>query len=179
MLFTRAHDTQQGDITCIKPLRNSNLFISRANQADDVDAASDFSASMKLWDLRNSREPVLVWKDASLCNFNQATNVTLSPNERIVLTGSSVYQDDQQEALLNCFDTLSGEVVCKEPVFDPGQSITVVNWCQATNQIFCGSSEGQLKVLYCEQKSKNGILDCLQRQPKQKQIEAFSSYNDE
>ena len=95
------------------------MFITRANQADDQQP-TPLQASMKLWDLRNSSQPIHVWNDASLCNFNQNTNVTLSPNERIVLTGSSVIKDGHQEALLHCYDTTLGGLICKEPVFDPG-----------------------------------------------------------
>lgn len=80
---------------------------------------TDSSASMKLWDIRKPNiGPLIAWKDASLCNFNQPTNVALSSNERIVLTGSSVRKGLGHFAVLNGFDTLTGDRVLREAVLD-------------------------------------------------------------
>ena len=79
---------------------------------------SDLQASLKLWDVRMFGDaavaPVLAWKDASLFNYNQQTNVALSSNERIVLTGSSVRKGRGEKAPLIGFDTTTGDSVCLE-----------------------------------------------------------------
>ena len=44
--------------------------------------------TMKLWDIRNAKEPVKVWRD--LTNLNAKTGVCISPDESLILTGTSV-----------------------------------------------------------------------------------------
>lgn len=44
--------------------------------------------TMKLWDMRNAKEPVNVWRD--LTNLNAKTGVCISPDETLILTGTSV-----------------------------------------------------------------------------------------
>lgn len=44
--------------------------------------------TMKLWDIRNAKEPVNVWRD--LTNLNAKTGVCISPDETLILTGTSV-----------------------------------------------------------------------------------------
>ena len=43
---------------------------------------------MKLWDIRNVSSPVFEWKD--LINLSSKTNICISPDERLVMTGTSV-----------------------------------------------------------------------------------------
>jgi len=128
----------------------------------------DLRASLKMWDIRKATTPVQAWKDASLCNFNQATNIAVSPNERIVLTGSSVRKGLGHYSLLNGFDTLTGDLVCKEAVLEKDQSLSVVNWCNASNQIYLGTSSGEIKVLYDAGKSRGGIMKCISKQARTK-----------
>jgi hypothetical protein len=68
----------------------------------------EYSASLKLWDIRNTSKPVWGWKNAGLVNLNPQCNVALSSNERVVLTGSSVRKGLGHYALLMGFDTLTG-----------------------------------------------------------------------
>lgn len=44
--------------------------------------------TMKLWDIRNAKEPVNVWRD--LTNLNSKTGICISPDETLILTGTSV-----------------------------------------------------------------------------------------
>ena len=44
--------------------------------------------TMKLWDIRNTKFPIFEWKD--LTNLSSKTNVCISPDEKLVLTGTSV-----------------------------------------------------------------------------------------
>jgi hypothetical protein len=79
------------EVTCVLGFRDSRRLVSRA--MDD---------SMKIWDLRRPPttgtntsgkcdEALLQWDDQDgLFNMNSRTGVTLSPNEKIVLTGTSV-----------------------------------------------------------------------------------------
>lgn len=44
--------------------------------------------TMKLWDIRNTKYPAQEWKD--LTNLSSKTNICISPDEKLVLTGTSV-----------------------------------------------------------------------------------------
>lgn len=44
--------------------------------------------TMKFWDWRFPNEPIYEWND--LMNYTIKTNVTLSPDEKIIITGDSV-----------------------------------------------------------------------------------------
>lgn len=44
--------------------------------------------TMKLWDIRNIKYPVFEWEN--LLNMSDRTSVCISPNEKFVLTGTSV-----------------------------------------------------------------------------------------
>ena len=61
---------------------------------------------MKLWDLRNTKDPVRVWND--LTNLNAQTGVCISPDETLILTGTSVRKGFAYGMLL-AFDATSGE----------------------------------------------------------------------
>ena len=91
---------------------------------DNKEMVSDYQASLKLWDIRNTQQPTKAWKDASLCNLGGDTNVSLSANERILLTGSSVRKGRGQYALLHAYDTLTGDNLCKEAVLPADESMT-------------------------------------------------------
>lgn len=44
--------------------------------------------TMKFWDWRFPNEPIYVWND--LLDYTIKTNVTLSPDEKTIITGDSV-----------------------------------------------------------------------------------------
>lgn len=58
ILIQKAHDPNQGDITCLKPLRTNgpNQFLTRSIQTENQVMESDQAASMKLWDLRMNKD---------------------------------------------------------------------------------------------------------------------------
>jgi WD repeat-containing protein 70 len=62
--------------------------------------------TMKLWDLRNTKKPLRVWKD--LTNLNAKTTVCISPDESLILTGTSVRKGFAYGMLL-AYDPLSGD----------------------------------------------------------------------
>ena len=62
--------------------------------------------SMKLWDIRNTKFPIHDWKD--LTNLSAKTNITLSPDEKLILTGTSV-KKGTGFGFLKAFDVGTGE----------------------------------------------------------------------
>lgn len=118
-----------------------NQFLSRSLQYDNKMLETDSAASFKLWDLRMAKggetaklmgqsEPrcVWAWKDASLFNMCRQQNIALSANERVAVTGTSVRKGSGQHARLMGYDTLTGELLCSEPILPKDQSINQVVW---------------------------------------------------
>ena len=56
------------DITCIKCLRDPNLFVTRSMKGKSQPDLSDLEASLKLWDIRKTKDPIFAWKEGSLVN---------------------------------------------------------------------------------------------------------------
>lgn len=63
---------------------------------------------MKVWDIRNTKHPVLEWSE--LMNLSSKTNVTFSPDEKMILTGTSVRKGFAYGMLMG-FDTLTGQTL--------------------------------------------------------------------
>ena len=51
-------------------------------------ASRSMDDSLKLWDIRNMSKSVYEWFD--LVNLCSKTNIALSPNEKVIITGTSV-----------------------------------------------------------------------------------------
>ena len=68
---------------------------------------------MKLWDIRNTKYPFQEWKD--LINLSSKTNLTISPDERLVLTGTSVRKGFGFGLVVSA-DVLTGEIVNQMPI---------------------------------------------------------------
>ena len=51
-------------------------------------ASRSMDDTMKLWDIRKQGESIYVWDD--LVNLSSKTGVAVSPNEKILITGTSV-----------------------------------------------------------------------------------------
>ena len=78
---------------------------------------------MKLWDIRNNKEPIREWKD--LTNLNAKTGVCISPDESIILTGTSV-RKGFAFGLLMGFDAVTGDKICATPI--SRDSVICVEW---------------------------------------------------
>merc|ERR1719265_2741230 len=65
------------DISSFQMFRDSFRFASRA--MDDT---------LKMWDIRRPDKPIHAWED--LVNFSPKTGIAISPNEKVLVTGTSV-----------------------------------------------------------------------------------------
>ena len=70
--------------------------------------------TLKLWDIRNSSKPVFVWEDLS--SVSGSTSVALSPNEKVIVTGTASSRRGQDVGRLVGFNTLEGGKVCDEGI---------------------------------------------------------------
>ena len=64
--------------------------------------------TMKIWDISNPKQPIQEWKD--LTNLSSKTNICISPNEKLVLTGTSV-RKGFGHGMIMAYDVQTGNLV--------------------------------------------------------------------
>lgn len=91
--------------------------------------------TMKIWDIRQTKKPLNVWYN--LMNYSPGAKVCLSPDEKYIVTGTSVRKnaDDEQCSLL-FYDSLTYEQAAEIKMGN--FSITDINWHPILNQLFIG-----------------------------------------
>lgn len=115
--------------------------------------------TMKIWDVRNFKRPLNVWDD--LTNNDIHTQVSLSPDERYILTGTSILSS-KDNGLVLLYDSTTFEKVGQLTISQA--SVIRVVWHSVLNQIFVGSSDQNLHVLCDPKKSQKGALLCINKQ---------------
>ena len=125
--------------------------------------------TMKMWDLRRPGTAVYTWPD--LINLSAKTGITLSPDEKTLLTGTSV-RSGVAHAFITGFSTVDGSKICETAV--GRTSVIALEWHHTLNQIFVGSADANITVLYDPDMSQAGIMRCITRQEKRQRAE--SSY---
>lgn len=128
--------------------------------------------SLKLWDIRMHSKPVFEWHD--LVNLSAKTNISISPDGKVIITGTSVRKNYGQ-SMLKGYSVASGETVCEVPM----GTVSAIHsyWHSALNQIFVGMADGKIQVLYDPSLSKGGVLKCISKQEKRKIAEANSTFS--
>ena len=144
--FTDAH-APGCEITDIQMFRDSLRFASRS--MDDT---------MKMWDIRKTSEAVFTWED--LVNLSSKTAITIAPNEKLLLTGTSVRQGYGHGFIVG-FSTMSGKKVSETAISKT--SVIALNWHHQLNQIFVGSADAKITVLYDPDLSQNGVMRSITR----------------
>ncbi|GBG79575.1 hypothetical protein CBR_g29722 [Chara braunii] len=163
---------QGDDISGVCFSADGNMLLSRAT--DDT---------LKAWDLRRFNSPLKVFDD--LPNRYAQTNVSFSPDERLILTGTSSVKgrdlgDQAAErsgrgGYVAAFDKDRLELVRKIGV-SGDSSVVRVAWHPRLNQIFVGAGskkQGGTHVLYDPTQSERGALVCVARAPRKKSAEDF------
>ncbi|CDW85197.1 wd repeat-containing protein 70 [Stylonychia lemnae] len=158
--FTQAH-TQGSEVSCVKFFKDDKRLVTRA--MDDT---------LKLWDIRNTKHPFQEWKD--LINLSSKTNVSISPDERLVLTGTSVRKGFGYGLLVAC-DVQTGEIVNQSAIAQ--ESVIQVFWHPSINQIVVGSADSNIRVLYDPKLSERGITTSLVKLEKRKPIDGITIFN--
>lgn len=156
--FADAH-RPGGEITAIQMFRDSYRFATRS--MDDT---------MKMWDIRKPTEAVFTWEE--LVNLSSKTAITISPNEKMLLTGTSVRQG-YGFGFITGFSTVNGEKLCEIPISKT--SVIALTWHHQLNQIFVGSADAKITVLYDPELSQNGAMRSITRQEKRKVSESAHS----
>ncbi|KAM8743859.1 WD repeat-containing protein 70 isoform 1-T1 [Acanthopagrus schlegelii] len=126
--------------------------------------------TLKMWDIRNFKKPVNV--ATGLTNYFAMTDCCFSPDDKLLVTGTSVKKDEGNGKLV-FFDRAS---------FQRGYEIEVTNasvirclWHPKLNQIMVGTGNGLAKVYYDPVKSHRGAKLCVVKsQRKEKQAETLT-----
>ncbi|XP_043706759.1 WD repeat-containing protein 70 [Telopea speciosissima] len=152
----------EDDITGLHFSSDGRILLSRS--MDD---------SLKVWDLRNIKKPLQVFDE--LPNHYAQTNVALSPDEQLILTGTSVERESTTGGLLCFFDRTKLELVSKVGI-SPTCSVVQCAWNPRLNQVFAtvgDKRQGETHILYDPSFSERGALVCVARAPRKKSVDDF------
>ncbi|KAL4237104.1 WD repeat-containing protein 70 [Mactra antiquata] len=126
--------------------------------------------TVKLWDIRNFKQPLKVKSD--LPNFFPVTDCLFSPDDRLVVTGVSVKKSEGKGQLL-FMDRESLEILTQLDVSD--SSVVRCKWHPKLNQFVVGCGDGKAQLYYDELKSHRGAKLCVAKKPsKVKQMEVVA-----
>jgi len=119
--------------------------------------------TMKIWDIRQYKKPLQVWYN--LLNYSPGSKICFSPNQKYIVTGTSVRKNaDEEESSLLFYDSMTFD---KMADINMGNcSITDIKWHSILNQLFIGSTDNNVHTLYDPNMSTRGALLCLAKQPK-------------
>lgn len=126
-------------------------------------ASRGADATLKLWDTRKLKAALHTFGD--LPTNHSETNCCFSPDQRLVLTGTSALKDGSGSAL-HFFDVQKLQLVSSVGM---ATSVVAVKWHERTNQILLGTgdrNQGCVRVLYNPTLSEAGVLKCAARKPR-------------
>mmetsp|Transcript_32825 Transcript_32825/g.37567 ORF Transcript_32825/g.37567 Transcript_32825/m.37567 type:complete len:771 (+) Transcript_32825:86-2398(+) len=151
-IFQDAHSAN-AEITSVVFYKDGHRMLSRA--MDDT---------LKFWDWRFPSEPINVWTD--LMNFTTNTNVALSPDEKIILTGDSVKRG-MGNGCMHFFSTDTFEKLCQIGVSE-GNVVRSI-WHPKINQIITSSTDSNAHIYFDPDMSSKGALNCIVKEPRKHQ----------
>ncbi|XP_008324096.1 WD repeat-containing protein 70 [Cynoglossus semilaevis] len=117
--------------------------------------------TLKIWDIRNFRKPVN--EAAGLTNYFAMTECCFSPDDKLLVTGTSVKRE-QGNGKLVFFDRASFEKVYEIEVTNA--SVVRCLWHPKLNQIMVGTGNGLAKVYYDPVKSHRYVHCCKKKKKK-------------
>ncbi|KAL9261513.1 WD repeat-containing protein [Drosera capensis] len=150
------------DITGLKFSSDGRLLLSRS-----------FDSTLKVWDLRQMKQSLKVFDE--LPNNYAQTNVSFSPDEQLILTGTSVERESSTGGLLCFYDREKLELVSRVGI-SPSYTVVQCSWHPKLNQVFAtvgDKSQGETRVLYDPTLSERGALVCVARAPRKKSVDDF------
>lgn len=126
--------------------------------------------TLKVWDIRNFKKPVNV--ATGLTNYFSMTDCCFSPDDKLLVTGTSVKKDEGNGKLV-FYERASFQKVYEIEV--PKTSVVRCLWHPKLNQIMVGTSSGLAKVYYDPVKSHRGAKLCVVKsQRKERQAETLT-----
>ncbi|TDH02030.1 hypothetical protein EPR50_G00169080 [Perca flavescens] len=126
--------------------------------------------TLKMWDIRNFRNPVNF--ATGLTNYFTMTDCCFSPDDKLLVTGTSVKKDEGNGKLV-FFERTSFQKVYEIEVTNA--SVVRCLWHPKLNQIMVGTGNGLSKVYYDPVKSHRGAKLCVVKsQRKERQAETLT-----
>nr|XP_057920173.1 WD repeat-containing protein 70 isoform X1 [Doryrhamphus excisus] len=162
-VHTKYHSRQAhipgSDISCLAFSYDGLILASRGG--DDT---------LKIWDIRNFKKPLNMAN--GLTNYFPMTDCCFSPDDQLLVTGTSVKKDEGHGKLV-FFDRATFQRVYEIDVTNA--SVVRCLWHPKLNQIMVGTGNGLAKVYYDPIKSHRGAKLCVVKsQRKQKHAEALT-----
>ncbi|KAF9915227.1 hypothetical protein BX616_006633 [Lobosporangium transversale] len=145
------------ETSCITFSRDSQRMVSRGG--DDT---------VKLWDVRNLKHPLSIAED--MATLNSEVNVIFSPDERLILTGTSVKKNEGYGKIV-MMNSENLEIV--RTVSVSKSSVVRVLWHDKLNQIIAGNADGTARVYYDPEVSTKGALLCATKAPKKRAVDDY------
>uniref|UniRef100_H2YPA6 WD repeat-containing protein 70 n=1 Tax=Ciona savignyi TaxID=51511 RepID=H2YPA6_CIOSA len=154
----RGAHTNGSDTSCINFAHDNVTFCTRGGDE-----------SVKLWDLRKFKHPVATASD--LDNFFPVTDCIFSPNEKLLVTGTSVKRGAGRSKLV-FLDRTDLQVVSEIDVADA--SAIRCLWHPKLNQLMVATADGDIKILYDPERSTRGaMLSVVKKRKKVNQEDIF------
>uniref|UniRef100_A0AAY4CGD6 WD repeat-containing protein 70 n=1 Tax=Denticeps clupeoides TaxID=299321 RepID=A0AAY4CGD6_9TELE len=126
--------------------------------------------TLKTWDIRNFKKPLNV--ATGLTNFFPMTDCCFSPDDKLLVTGTSARRDEGSGKLV-FFDRQTLQVVYEVEV--ASASVVRCLWHPKLNQIMVGTGNGLAKVYYDPVRSHRGAKLCVVKSNrKEKHAEALT-----
>lgn len=119
--------------------------------------------TIKLFDTRKFKTPVNTVEHPSISSQYPTSNIIFAPNSSAILTGSPA----GDLHILNPA-TLRPEIVTPAT---PASPLITLGWHSTLNQIFTGSANGQVHVLFNPRTSQKAALTILSKPPKRHHID--------
>ncbi|KAI8327414.1 WD40-repeat-containing domain protein [Choanephora cucurbitarum] len=150
-----------------KGTETSSVLFSQDNRTMVTRGGDD---SVKLWDIRNAKKPVKTAYNLDI--VNPEVNVAFSPDEKLILTGTSCPkgQGFGQLVMLNR-ETLE----VQEAINVSQSSVVSVLWHPRINQIITGSADGIATVFYSPTHSLRGAKLCVTKARKQRAVDDYET----
>jgi WD repeat-containing protein 70 len=145
--------------------------------------------TMKVWDIRvlstnqNSTSgrlgsvkklPSLLTSFDDLPNYYSMTDIIMSPNDDLVVTGTSSKKKEGC-GLLVMYDKQTWSRVKQIGVCEGG-SVIRVRWNEFCNQIIVGCSDGVIRMYYDPQQSQKGAMLCAGKTPRPKDDYEYTAH---
>ncbi|ANB13484.1 hypothetical protein AWJ20_1777 [Sugiyamaella lignohabitans] len=138
---------------------DGNTIISRGGEG------AEDQGSIKIWDKRRFKTPVM--QRLGLSNASEETNIAFSPDERYIVTGTTTSLEILDRSDLASISSLT---LSTQPC-----QVTSVLWHPKLNQIFAGTSNSELYLLFSRDRSSKGALSVIERAPRVRHIDDNSS----
>lgn len=156
----------------INRIHSFNPSVISLNFSDDGHtlASRTLDNKLKIFDIRNFKSPLKEFHDLP-CSFEE-TNVLFSPNDKYIISGTSIQDNGSIESgEIVIIDKFTLEILYKGPIPSIHGSIINIQWAERTNQLYFGTSNGELIALYDESKgSHDGILQAISKGYTKKEI---------